>query len=351
MAQNIDEISEFEIIKISLHLIDVENEKIETIDVDLHQQPIVKYVKNLIENDILTTPDKRKYTFKDGSTQVKSSIEKIINNDDDIEAILQQNAQRLLEKEIKAEKMMAKMNRHIQRGSLLHIHFKQNERDRLLICKAEHDEILNVRTFDINRGLNIKKKVFKAFLIYLETEEFHQELYVNDKHNSKYWWEEFLELNQSHSDEVNTEKTVDKIVSIINRQRKKQENKLDSAFLKNNTLVFFRSNEHFNLTEFIDTIKEYKPFNKDYPIDKIILGFEKLKDNNSFDNQFKIIPEKIGKNKTNSIKLGQGIYLNLENNIDNLEHILQPYNVAGAVGLTIISDEAWHFIKQMNNEN
>lgn len=342
--------SEFKIIKISLHLIDVENEKLETIDVDLHHEAIVKYVKNLIENDILNNPDKRKYTFKEGSTQVKSSIEKIINNNVDVEDILQQNAQRLLEKEIKAEKMMSNMNRHIQRGSLLHIHFKQNERDRLLICKAEHDEILNVITFNINRGLNIRKKVFKAFLIYLKTKEFEEELYVNDKHNSKYWWEEFLELNQSQSDEVNTEKTVNKIISILNRNKNKPENKLDSAILRNNILGFFRSNRHFNLSTFIDSIREYTPYNKDYPIQRIIDGFEKLKDNKNFDNQFKIIVEKIGKNKTNSIKLGQGIYLNLENNIDNLEQILKPFNEGGAVGLTIVSDEAWNFIKEMKNE-
>lgn len=342
---------EFEIIKISLHLIDIENEKLETIDVDLHHEAIVKYVKNLIENDILKNPDKRKYTFKEGSTQVKSSIQKIISSVDDIEDVLQQNAQRLLEKEVKAEKLMANMNRHIQRGSLLHIHFKQNERDRLLICKAEHDEILNVITFNINRGLNIKKKVFKAFLIYLKTEEFDEELYVNDKHNSKYWWEGFLELNQSQSDEINTEKSVNQIISILNRNKKKQENKLDSAFLRNNIIGYFRSNEHFNLTSFIDSIRDYKPHNKKYPIEKVIEGFEKLKDNKSFDNQFKIIADKIGKNKTNTIKLGQGIYLNLEKDIDNLNQILKPYNEGGEVGLTIVSDEAWHFIKPMINED
>ena len=340
---------EIEIIKISLHVIDIENEKIETIDVSQHEKAINKYVSKLIEIDILNNSDKRKYSFKDGDTQVKSSIQKIIHNDDDIENIILANANRLLEKEIEAEKSIAKMNKHIQRGSLLHIHFKQNKKDRLLLCKAEHDEILNEKTFAISRGLNTKKKVFKAFLVYLETDETQEEIYVNDKHNSSYWWKGFLELNQSNSDELNTEKTLGKIIQIIDRNKRKTENKLDSAILRNNIIGYFRSNQNFNLSSFISSLKDYTPHNDKYPIENVITGFSKLEDDKSFDNQFIIIPGKIDKRKTNSIRLGKGIYLNLENEIENLEQLLQPFESAGKYGMTILSDEAYNFIKQINN--
>ena len=342
--------SEIEIIKISLHVIDIENEKVETIDVSLHKKAIEKYVSKLIEKDILNNSDKRKYTFKDGATQVKSSIQKIIDNVDDIENIFLTNANRLLEKEIEAEESIAKMNKHIQRGSLLHIHFKQNEKDRLLLCKAEHDEILDEKIFVISRGLNTRKKVFKAFLIYPETATSKEEIYVNDKHNSGYWWKGFLELNQSLSDEINTEKTLEKIISVINRNKRKTENKLDSAILRNNIIGYFRSNKHFNLSSFISSMEDYKPHYEKYPIKNVIGAFSKLKDDKNFDNQFKIIPNKIDKRKTNSIRLGKGIFLNLENEIDNLEQLLMPFDSAGKIGMTIISDEAYNFIKQLNND-
>ena len=107
---------------------------------------------------------------------------------------------------------------------------------------------------------------------------------------------------------------------------------------------------NFNLSSFISSLEDYIPHNNKYPIKSVIDGFSKLKEDKSFDNQFKIAPEKIDKRKTNSIRLGKGIYLNLEDKIENFEQLFQPFESAGKVGMTILSDEAYNFIKQKNND-
>src|SRR5690606_15571246 len=126
-------------------------------------------------------PNRRQYRFKSGKTQVKSSIQDIITNKLDINDVLLNNAHRLLEKEIEAEAKVKRMGGKVQRGSLLHIHFSQNENHRVMICKVDHDEILNEITFEKNRGLNTKKKIFKSFLIYVGSKDKNEEIYLNDK--------------------------------------------------------------------------------------------------------------------------------------------------------------------------
>ena len=168
-------------------------------------------------DEVLNSPNKRLYKFKLGDTEIKNSIPKILTNTKSIDEILFNNATRLLEKEIKIDAKIQKLGVRVQRGSLLQIHFKQNGNDTILMCKVEHDEIINEKNFELNRGLNTRRKVFKSFLNYLPNENRSEEVYVNDKYNSKYWWDEFLELEQINTDEANTEKSLEKIIKIIDK--------------------------------------------------------------------------------------------------------------------------------------
>ncbi|AUS06251.1 hypothetical protein C1A40_12700 [Tamlana carrageenivorans] len=163
-----------------------------------------------------------------------------------------------------------KLGVKVQRGSLLHIHFKQGEFDNILICKVEHDEIINEKSFDLNRGLNTKKKVFKAFLYYLGNKKRDEEIYLNDKNNSKYWWYDFLELEQVNTDDVNTENSLDKLVKIIDKEKKKEGLAFDGTLLRNSIVGYFKSNHEFNFTEVYDIVSNYSPFNSKFPLTNII---------------------------------------------------------------------------------
>lgn len=336
-----------EIKKLTLHKIDISKNSPEKIEIDMSKQTIIEYVDNLV-TEILGNPNNRMYRFKDGDTQVKSSLVKLVENDTEIEKVILNNAQRLLEKESKADIQLKskKLTVTIQKGSLLHLHFVQDDIDKILVCKVEHDEYLNELNFDKNNGLNTKKKVFKSFLKYLNTGD----VYLNDKNNSKYWWDDFLELEQVNEDSANTEKSVNKIMSIVDYYKKsKKEFQLDGTLLRNYIIGHFKSNTDFNLTELIDdVVAKYQPINIDFPVKKISERVSKLAEDKSFDNQFIIVQEKVNKRIVNKIRIGNGIYLSIEDFVKNLGEIFKPFSDnQGNQGMTIISEDAYNFVKQI----
>ena len=343
--------SEIDIKLLSLHHIDVSTNKVEKTDINIKKTTIANYVESLID-EILSSPNKREYLFKDGDTEVKSTIPIIIRKEDNYKEKLLTNAKRLLEKEVKTDKQLQKtLGNKVQRGSLMQIHFKQGKTDNLLICKVEHDEILNEKSFEINRGLNTKKKVFKAFLHFLPNEDRDGSIYLNDKNESKYWWYDFLELDQIKTDEENTEKSIDKIISTIASTSKKKEFEFDMTILRNSVVGYFRNNKQFNFTDLLENLfDKYQPLNKSFPIERVKEKLNNLTEDNSFDKQFTIISSKIGKRKKQTIKVGPGLSLKVEEFVNNIETIFKPYNVAGEHGMVILTDEAYQYAKE-NAEN
>lgn len=336
-----------EIKKLTLHKIDISKKAPEKIEIDMEKETIIEYVNNLVD-EILNNPNNRMYRFKEGETQVKSSLTKLVENDEEIDKIILHNAERLLEKELKADDQLKskKLTVSIQKGSLLHLHFIEEEIHNVLVCKVEHDEYLNELNFDKNNGLNTKKKVFKSFLKVLNTGD----VYLNDKNNSKYWWDDFLELEQINEDGENTAKSVDKIMSIVDQYKKsKKEFQLDGTLLRNSIVGHFKSNKDFNLTELIDdVVAKYNPINPDFPLSKIHDRVGKLANDKSFDNQFVIVQEKVNKRIINKIRIGNGIYLSIEEFVKNLGEIFKPFSDnQGNHGMTIISEDAYNFVKQI----
>ncbi|GIJ94869.1 hypothetical protein [Capnocytophaga stomatis] len=144
-----------------LHHIDIKNSSVTTVDLELNNQNLEDYINELLD-EIINNPNRRIYKFSNGNTEIKTSLYKILNNDSEIEKVVELNAQRLLQKEIDAQNFMKNKNMsiEIQKGSLLHLNFNINESKQIIICKVEHDEILNESNFEIVRGLNIRKKNF-----------------------------------------------------------------------------------------------------------------------------------------------------------------------------------------------
>jgi len=346
---------EIEIEKLTLHHVDIAGNKIESIKLDFNEENIITYVEALID-EIIINPNNRQYKFKDGKTQVKSSIYKLIRQGEDIEIDLKNNAERLLEKQRAVDEKLKSRNLkvRVKKGSLIQIHFRQNENNNVLICTVEHDEILNEKSFDINRGLNTQKKVFKAFLIYLENEKRHQEIYLYDKHNSKYWWYEFLELDHVFTDEENTSVSLEKFVKVIDRERNIEEFSFDATLIRNNVIGYYKTTKIFNFTDLFDIVTNYESFNKKFPLDRVKEKFLKLRDNNNFDNQFEIIQSKIDKRIVTTIPLGKGLHLKIDKHVTNLSKLIKPYkDEEGQLGITILTEEAYRYIQikaMVNND-
>ena len=123
----------------------------------------------------------------------------------------------------------------------------------------------------------------------------------------------------------------------------------DIKLLRNNIIGYYRTNKDFNFSDLYDIVSKYQPFNSKFPLDNILGKFDKLKSDNSFDNQFSISQKKVDKRIINTIPLGKGLYLKIDKHVPNLTEIIKPYHGKdGKFGITIISDQAYNIIKVMN---
>jgi len=340
-----------EIINFFLHHVDVNNNSVTPINLQLNPQNLNDYVEELL-GEIIANPNRRTYIFKEGNTEVKTSLSKILENNSDTESITELNAKRLLEKEVNTQELMKSRNMSvkIQKGSLLHLNFDINGTKQIILCKVEHDEVLNELNFEKVRGLNTKKKVFKAILIIFDTQGEIAENYVFDKHNSKYWWDDFLELQQQYTDDDNTEKSLNAIDVALSASLK---NKYypDYLILKNSIIGHYRNNEELNYFDIInDAVQNYEPVNTNFPKAQIIEKLKGLPAKNGFDPQFTIVKKKIKKRIQQKIKLANNLYLSINDFVENLKNIIEPVQDAqGNKYIKILSSEGYEQIKDWVN--
>lgn len=335
-----------------LHHIDVINNIVTPINLQLNPQNLQDYIEELLR-EIIANPNRRTYSFKDGNTEIKSSLNKILEEDNEIENIIELNAQRLLEKEVNAQEMMTNKNLGItiQKGSLLHLNFEINNLKQIIICKVEHDEVLNELNFEKVRGLNTKKKVFKSILIIFDSFGQITENYVFDKHNSKYWWSDFLELQQLYTDDINTEKSLNAIDNTLTPLRNNFYP--DYLILRNSIIGHYKNNDNLNYSDLITTVvQNYDPVNPDFPKDSLINKLNELPNKKGFDTQFSVVKKKINKRIKHRIKLANNLYLNFDDFVDNLENIIEPWQDAqGNKYVKILSSEGFDKIKDMIRHN
>ncbi len=329
-----------------LHHVDVINNDVAPINLQLNPQNLQDYIEELL-SEVIANPNRRNYSFKDGNTEVKSSLIQILTDDDNTKKIVELNARRLLEKEINAQAMMSNKNLpvKIQKGSLLHLNFEINGLKQIIICKVEHDEILDELNFEKVRGLNTKKKVFKAILIIFNDLGEITENYVFDKNNSKYWWDEFLELQQIYSDESNTEMSLDAIDKTLASYKKKYYP--DYIILKNSIIGHYRNNENLNYYNVIqDVVEGYDPVNSSFPKQQLVERLNGLPQKNGFDPQFSVVKNKIKKRIQTKIKLANNLYLSIDDFVDNLKNIIEAYeDPQGNKYIKILSTEGYERIK------
>ncbi|MFD0964281.1 hypothetical protein [Pseudofulvibacter geojedonensis] len=330
---------------ISLHHLDVKTNTVTPITIDETSENLNKYVDSLIE-DIHTNPNKRLYEFKKGNTQVKSTLVPIIKNEENVDELIIENSKRLLEKEKKSQERIARLNIEIQKGSLLHLSFFSEGTHKVIICKVEHDEVLSEINFDLIRGLNTKKKVFKAIMIYLDENFNITYNYVHDKNSSRYWWDDFLELEQLNTDDENTEKSLNELDKALTKYKNKFYT--DYLLIRNTLIGFYRSNDVLNYSDVITNVFEnYTPLNSDFPKEKLITRIKELPESKGFDTQFKISKKKITKKIKTKLRLRSNLFLSLDDHVDNLKNVLKPIEEGGNKYVRILSSEGYDKLKDL----
>jgi hypothetical protein len=341
------DISEIQIFKI-----DIAQEEVEVIDSATYGNELVTYLTELF-GIVISGSSGRKFQFDRETTEVRAQITRL-NNSEDFASITKIIAERLLNVEFDAQEKITKLGISIQKGILVQAKITDNGQDKFIICKADHNEFLNEVDYSLSSGLPVKKKAFKAFVCNLSLENSANDILVYDTNPSdtKYWWKELLELTMVYTDEDNTEKAFSAIDKAVFTKIKK-DHPQDYTYLRNSTVRYFRSNDRFEMQDFLDNvIGNYSPYDTNLNISDLKDKIRELpsKPKSPFDNQFNIIKEKVSAKFLRTVKLTPEIDLHIKSDFA-ANTILAEVGQDGEKYVRVRSDEGYKFFKNRDQGN
>ncbi len=300
------------------------------------------YVMDII-TQITDNAGERRYEFKDDELTMKTWIGHIVNNDerDDYATTI---ANRLLEKENAAQLRYHTIT-DIQKGILLIAYCKMTDIEyKLVICKADYTEFIEETTGEKKNGLPTKKKIFKSFAANITvnagTYSFGEMVSfdVNSK-QSKYWYDEFLDLKALHDNAENTERAFNYLKSKILKQVWRK-SKSDYLVLWNSTVAYMRSEGEFSMEHYADNILAvYKPEENSLDMNELANKAKTLPAQHDFDSRFEKVPSKITAKIKNEIKLTNDITLLLKQDIPHIERTIVPHEEEDGTKYVMIQSE------------
>ena len=337
-----------------LKLIKIDHENNNVQEEPLHEEGNVRnYVMDII-GLITDNAGERRYKFKDDELTMKTWIGDIVN-DNDRDARTMDIARRLLEKEDNAQQRYRSIT-DIQKGILLITYCKMTETEyKMVICKADYTEFIEETTGEKRNGLPTKKKIFKSFAANITVNAgaygFGDMVTfdVNAK-QSKYWFDEFLDLKALHDDSENTERAFSYLKSkILDPIRRKS--KSDYLVMWNFTVAYMRSEGEFSMDYYADNILAvYHPECEDLDMSDLARKAKALPLQHDFDSRFQKVPSKIKAKMKNEIKLTDDIELVLKKDIPHLSRTIKAYEENdGGKYIMIRSEEGYKYAEKLAN--
>lgn len=334
-----------------LKLLKIDHENNSVQEAPLQDEGNVRdYVLDII-SQITGNAGERRYKFKDGELTMKTWMDDIVNNNNrDTRAL--DIAGRLLKKEDAAQQRYHNIA-DIQRGILLIAYCMMTDAEyKIVICKADYTEFIEETSGEKKNGLPTKKKIFKSFAANISLNDgiyAYEEMATFDVNakQSKYWYDEFLDLQALHDDGENTEKAFSYLKSKILDPVKKQ-SRSDYLVLWNATVGYMRSEGEFSMDYYADNILSvYHPVDENLDMNALSRKAKALPEQHDFDSRFQKIPAKIKAKMKNEIKLTDDIELVLKNNIPNLSRTIKPYKVRGEKYIMVRSEEGYKYAEKL----
>jgi hypothetical protein len=326
-----------------LKLIKIDHENNIVQEEPLNSEGNVKdYVMDIV-GQITDNAGERRYKFKDDELTMKTWIGDIVNNSNrDSRAM--DIANRLLQKEDDAQQRYHTIT-EIQKGILLIAYCKMTDTEyKMVICKADYTEFIEETTGEKKNGLPTKKKIFKSFAANITVNagaySFGEMVTfdVNSK-QSKYWYDEFLDLKALHDNGENTERAFNYLKSKILDPVKKK-SKSDYLVLWNTTVAYMRSAGEFSMDHYADNILAvYKPEENSLNMNELAIKAKALPAQHDFDSRFEKVPSKITAKMKNEIKLTNDITLVLKQNIPHIERTIVPHEEEDGTKYVMIQSE------------
>jgi hypothetical protein len=297
--------------------------------------------------------EKRRFKFDGETCEVIALVNKICGGTDKDTCALR-IAERLLEKETKAQEKYGHLGNGIQRGGLFQILTEYEDNPAYLMAKIEHEEILDETDFERHSGLPFDKHIFKTCLIIFDKEGKVAEVLVSDNKRKKisdYWAYEFLEVTELRSNVHNTRMAFKFLEAYVTKLKKNH--RADYFQIRNNMIAHFRTKSTFSFADMVEAmVGEYEPYDPELDIKAFRAGLEKLpqklKENeNVFDSTFDIVQAEVKARFRKSIDLSDRITLNFKEDIPNLETIITAVEFNnGKKGIRIETEQGYEYFKK-----
>lgn len=312
-----------EIIGAALHQIDHENSLIRRRNTLAEGNQLSEYIERLLTG-IANSSSKREFRFQADSTQVRASLNRMLGNS--FQEATEGNAERLLNIERQAQEQISHLSTEIQKGSLFQTLVEIESKKHIIICKADHEEILDESDLKIRSGLPMKKQLYKAIMVIYKENNLIERVLVYDTNPkmAKYWWQDYLELCEIYTPSFNTERSID-IIFKKALEPLKEKHPEDYQVLRNSFVGHMRRQEEFDVSHYIESnLKNYEPNDNDLEMDKLIQKTFELPEKYGFDSRFPIDKEKISKRRiSQKIKLTGSIDLILNDYVENIRETIQ----------------------------
>lgn len=318
-----------EVVLQTIRIIDYENNMVYVREAP---ETFSDYVRQLITY-INSNTSVREYRTRSTNTEVISCILDIIKNQIDTEFVTSKIdfiANRLLLKECEAQSSVAHMSTNVQKGSLIQALMYNEEKDEYiyLLAKVEHTDFVDDEDFSFKSGFSKDmKKLWKSCTFKvgdLNATSFSAKVYSNTV--AKYWYDNFLELDQVVSDEVNTEKAFRAIDSTLNRNVKNIAPR-DHTLIRNAMIAYFKSNDYIDYDTMIQsTLENYHPIQLEQEkMDKVVEKIRELPEKHKFDKQFNTVSSVINARIRKVYDVCQGVQLRITDAIDDLDNTITAY--------------------------
>lgn len=318
-----------EIVIQTIRIIDYENNAVYIRDTP---ETFSDYVKQLITY-INGNTSIREYHTRSINTEVISCILDIVKNQIDTDFVTSKMdliANRLLLKECEAQTSVAHMNTNVQKGSLIQALMYDEEKDEhtYLLAKVEHTDFVDDEDFSFKSGFSKDmKKLWKSCIFKIDdinATDFSAKVYSNTV--AKYWYDNFLELEQVVSDEVNTDKAFRAIDSTLNRSVKNIAPR-DHTLIRNAMIAYFKSNDYIDYDTMIqNTLENYHPVELEQEkMDKVLEKIRELPDKYKFDKQFNTVSSVINARIRKVYDVCRGVQLRITDAIDDFDDTIKAY--------------------------
>lgn len=325
--------SNTEVKLITLHHILKDENRVLSRDVNLTDAKL--YITNLA-NKILNHSSCKEYSIKSTTTEVVSLIMNLASNFETWEntayssdeaktayyiEYLNSIANRLLDSQLQAQQRYGAITT-IKKGSLIQALLDKSDEYIFIIALIDHSRFVDATELTYKIGLSDDDKITTT----LKTARFHlskqgtiSKIFLSDESPKirEYWYDSFLELNETKSDIYNTKLAYTTLNTVLNHSLSPK-HKSDFIELSNSLNTYFAHSSSFSHEDCVRFLLEtYEPISEELNINNLKQKLIEC-NKNIFDNTFPIDTKEIKNKLTNrKYKLNESIELKIKKPLDD----------------------------------